>query len=526
MAGDAGQCTVRVETLDGGWETLGADRLRGIVPEGIVCTSNRWGPDSCSFTLGRDPAAAGADLSTWTPVEIEVAGVVVWDGRIKATPTADSVNVQGQGWQYHLDDDVYDRVYVHTRLGDYRDVRTFPTANRGSFREVGQVTAGSGAIALAWPANTPSIGWAGAILDLGPGNTAKRVVIEWDSSNNDAGTTFFARGCDTPDPTAGGTVDAFSFTLGSGAIGTTAGTFSTAKRYVALFIFRNTSITPAADIWIRLKSVKTFSDTAYESSNASVLTLDQVAVDALSRATQLLSSDRSEIQPGTFPIAEFAVTDQTPRQALTAANAYENYAIKMLPGRRLSVRTRPSVPVFEIGEWSGADFQDASAGSGDDIVNRFVVRGTGPDGAQIRVDRRSSDIGATTLADRRGFNHTRTMSAGAAITTAVGERIGDLYLRAHSTAPFAGSFRAVPGGVRHAGSATEPHPAWLLLATGELVRCMHRIDPDTGGFGRAGEIDTVTYTADALASDVALNENRAGLEALLARYQVVVGQRA
>jgi hypothetical protein len=536
VSADPHQATIRVQALGGTWETLGADRYRSIVPEGLVCSANRWGSDTCGFTLRRDVSPLGPDLSTWTPVEIEIAGVVVWDGRIRATPTSESdgpvISVQGQGWQYHLDDDLYDRVYAQTRLSDWQDYRNFPTAYLPESPLAGTVSAGSGRIVLGWANGAVVAGSTGiaVTLDLGPGSIgAKRIVVTGDFTGLGGFFGFYARG-----HSALNSAGSFAFTGASDAIAnmpstatTYAGTFSSNFRYVTLICwYPGATTTTGVERSMSLTSVQVFTDTAYESGNASVLKIDQVAKDALSQATLLLSTDTSNITAGTTSLPEFSVTDSTPRQAISGANAYENYETKMLIGRRLAVRPRPSVPAYEIGAWSGAQFQDASAGSGDDIVNRFIVRGTGPDGSQIRVDRRSSDIGVTTLADRRGFLHTRTTSAGAAITTTVGQRIADLYLTAYSTSPFAGSFQAVPGGVRRADNGSEPHPAWLLRDTGQLVRCTDRVDPDTGAWGRSGEIDTVTYTHDTLTADVALNENRAGLEALLARYAVVVGQRA
>jgi hypothetical protein len=700
VSGDPHQATIRVQTLGGGWETLGADRYRSIVPEGLVCSANRWGPDTCAFSLRRDVSPLGPDISTWTPVEIEVAGVVVWDGRIRATPTSEAdgpiISVQGQGWQYHLDDDVYDRTYVHARLGDWRDYRSFPTAYLPESPVAGTVNAGDGRVVMGWANGavvTTTTGVA-ITLDLGPGSVgAKRVVVTGDFTGLGGFFQLYCRGHNALDSTGGfafsGLNDAFIVT--PTAVATYSGTFSANFRYVTLICwYPGTTTTTTTERTMSLTSVQTFTDTAYESGNASILKLDQVANDALTQATLLLSADRSEIKPGTFSIPEWVVTDSTPRSSIATANGFENFETKMLIGRRLAVRPRASTPIYEIGAWAGSEFQDASAGSGDDIVNRFIVRGTGPDGGVVKVERSTAgplfDVGASpqfpnatfatdasswttggagtsltrdtttfdtaaasgafgnpgypdtagiaytqltgltprvgyrvtimmrlatgfggsflnlgiypdlasvglafdsgrigpfigtpvtgaftamtadftapasgsvylymrwnaganppgtgttfwvdsitsarsvfTLADRRGFFHTRTTTAGAAITTAVGRRIADLYLQAHASAPFSGSFTAVPGGVRRVDSGAEPHPAWLLLDTGQLVRCVDRVDPDTGAWGRAGEIDTVTYTADALSSEVALNENRAGLDALLARYQVVAGARA
>jgi hypothetical protein len=529
VSGDPHQLSVRVQALDGGWETLGADRYRGVGPEGLQCSANRWGPDTCTFTLRRAATVLGPDISTWTPVEIEVAGVVVWDGRIRATPTSESdgpvISVQGQGWQYHLDDDLYDRVYVRTRLSDWVDARSYATTNLTFYTAAFTVTTG-GAILLALPngSTCPAFGAASVLLDVGPGATAKRIVLTYTSGGH-ASFNLFVSGAASPAGTGDSTtIDPAPIAT----VDTTVGfTFATPRRYIEIrFQDTGAGATGGDTAWLQLKAIQVFGDTAWESGNASILKVDQVAKDALSQATLLLSTDTSNITAGTFSIPELSVTDSTPRAAITAANlGYENYETKMLIGRRLAVRPRASTPIYEIGAWSGAQFQDASAGSGDDIVNRFIVRGTGPDGAAVKVDRRSSDIGATTLADRRSFLHTRTTSASAAITTTVGQRIADLYLTAYSKAPFAGSFQAVPGGVRRADNGSEPHPAWLLRDTGQLVRCTDRVDPDTGAWGRSGEIDTVTYTADTLTADVAINENRAGLDALLARYAVVVGQR-
>ena len=42
--------TVRLNVLNGGWETVGAGRYRGIVPEGFQATGDDKGPDTCTFS--------------------------------------------------------------------------------------------------------------------------------------------------------------------------------------------------------------------------------------------------------------------------------------------------------------------------------------------------------------------------------------------------------------------------------------------------------------------------------------------
>lgn len=130
----------------------------------------------------------------------------------------------------------------------------------------------------------------------------------------------------------------------------------------------------------------------------------------------------------------------------------------------------------------------------------------------------------TTLVDRRGFVRTKILPVSSSITTTSGTRIGDLYLAAHKTTPFKGGFQVVgTGGVRTVKGGQEVHPAHLQ--PGQLVRLAHRIDPDTGAWGRDGRIAAVAYNHDSLTSTVTLDENRAGLEALLSRLAVVQGQR-
>jgi hypothetical protein len=60
---------IRVETEDRGWQTLGADRDRGILPDGISPSWDVWGPASLTFNLARDPNLTHPDLTAATPLE-------------------------------------------------------------------------------------------------------------------------------------------------------------------------------------------------------------------------------------------------------------------------------------------------------------------------------------------------------------------------------------------------------------------------------------------------------------------------
>lgn len=398
--GQPEEATVRLQALDGTWETCGADRARGVWPENLVASANDWGPDKASFDLRRDPRLPWPDIGAASPVEIEVDGTLVWKGRVSETPTRESertLNVQCEGLQYHLDDDAYERVYVHTKLADYQDMRSKPTAVLGAGQAIaaGQVSNEDGVLTLMFPDGTAVVNGShvGAVLDLGLYSTAKRIVVEWESSN-DAATTFFARASDFADKngwTAALSDDAFSVVSG-GASGTNSGTFATAHRYVHLFYIRTGGAgTFAGDSWFKVKAARVFADTAYESAGQSVLTLDTILKDARNRATitTIIGRDDTQIQTESFGIPDFRIADEpkTPREVLTAANAYEDNQLAVDVNGRMISRTRPTYPLYEIGGWTGADFEDASANSLEEIYNRVIVTGQTPAGDPVRVDR-------------------------------------------------------------------------------------------------------------------------------------------
>lgn len=395
---------IRFQVLDSVWETVGSDRARGTWPEDVTLTADHWGPSKASFSLHRDPLATWPDIGAFTPVVIEVGGVLVWSGRVSETPISQSnrvINVQCEGWQYHLDDDVYQRAYVHTKLSEYRDMRGVPGAVLGAaaLNAGAQVTADGGQLYLGWGSGTAiSPGTTiGAVVDLGASSRAKRVVVTWESSNNAADFICICRAADvaTNVDAAGNYSDAFSFALNAGATGTTAGTFATARRYVKFYVYDNTFTgTLGTDYYWKITACSVFAETAYESGNASILKATTIIPDALTRATLLLSPDRSQIDPGatvTFTWPEFALDGmKTPREVLTAANAAHDYVLKVDAGRRVVFKPKPSTPLIEIGEWPGSSFEDASANSGEEIYNRVVVEGTAANGEKLSVERMAS----------------------------------------------------------------------------------------------------------------------------------------
>lgn len=396
---------VLLQALNGTWERCGVDRLAGIVPEAVKATANAWGSDHASFRLRRRADGLFPDISAFTPVQLHEGGKRVWTGRVVETPVSDAdgsvVSVECQGAQYRLDDDVLERVYVHSRLTDWQDMRTPVSAILGlgtSGAPAGyQVGNGEGVITLTMPSGgalTPNT-LVGVQLDLGPYNLAKRVVMTWDASTAYPGATIYCRGTDTPDATWGTYDDAFSAAHTAGPT-TSRGTFATPHRYVQVFLWWGGAAgTAFGDLWARLQSVQVFTDTAYESGDASALTADTVIKDAVSRGTTGLSADLSQVAAPspTFTIPHLAPGEPlTPRELIAAVAALHTMNAKVDALDRITFAAPPTVARLKVGAWSGCTFEDASANAADGIYNRAMVTGTGPDGLPVRVERRASQL--------------------------------------------------------------------------------------------------------------------------------------
>ena len=395
-------CHISVQDVDGRWHQLGAGALRGVWPEAVELVSDEYGPKTATFELHRDPESAWPDLGAYAPMEASVGGALRWSGRIIDAPTRSAdrvISVQAEGWQAHLDDDQYERIYVHTRLSDWKDQRSSLTTTLGSvsggFVAAPTVNAGDGGITLQWPKDETIVAGrnVGVYLDLGPYGAASRVVVTWEGSNGDSNNILFCRGTDDCNPTAGGD-DAFTAGMNAGGPYTSSGTFSVPRRYVHLLFNRaSADATASSDCFFRITSVQVFSSTAYESGNSSVLRGDHVVSDALDSASMLLAADRSRVEQTTgFYVPEFAPDGpRTPRQAAEAVNVFFDHQVKVDERRRAVFREKPSVPDVVVGKWGGSSFDDASNASGADIVSRVIARGDDPAGVKVSVVRSQSE---------------------------------------------------------------------------------------------------------------------------------------
>ena len=391
--------SVRLQSLDGVWEVCGSDHARGIIPENVELRSDQWGSSRATFDLRRNPKEFWPDIGAFTPVEIEVGGVAVWSGRVSETPVRDStdsvISVQCEGWQAHLDDDLYERIYVHTNLTEWKDVRSDPGCDLTTYIAAGNVTSTDGVLVVGWTGGTPVPAYAraGAGLDLGPNSVGKRIIIDYTWTNGTGSAIqylavlsgFTGVGSST-------SVQTVYNAIPGGASGTISQTLTTASRYIWIGVYNSGgAFTPTADLALRVTSVQVFADTAYESGNASVLKGDVVVKDALSRASVLLSADRTQIATGTFNIPEFAPSEpRTPRAVWEAVDAFEDRYKKITVDKVPVYKAKPTYPEVEVGAWSGMEFEDSAANSGDDVYSRVIVTGDQPNGTPLRITRSQS----------------------------------------------------------------------------------------------------------------------------------------
>lgn len=325
------ETTIRVQTLSGNWETLGTDRSAGVWAEDVSLTSNRWGPDTASFRLKRLPGALNPDLRAFTPVEIEVGGVLVWDGFVWETPSTPlGVTANCRGYQYHLDDNTYQPRYIHTSLSeDWSDLRDWLRTGMLYASNVGvasgNVEIGQSALRFGWnkgenfSSGQPT--WCGVVCDLSKWNLddngrggarARRIYLRYETANV-GGLSFYARAIYAPstgDPySAAGWASGSTYTDLAGAAGvalTTLGASGTIVdnidtrngAYLQLFVYLN----PAgdgvfgADEWVRITECKIASNpthyggrVAYLGRNKSLVRASDVVKDAVRQTSPLIS---------------------------------------------------------------------------------------------------------------------------------------------------------------------------------------------------------------------------------------------
>lgn len=396
------EVVVRLQALDGTWETCGVDRLTRIFPENVSLSSDSWGPKTASFDLRRDPTLPWPDVLAFTPVKIEVDGQLVWSGRVSETPSREGaetvMTINCEGWQHHLDDDMLDQFWVHADLTAWKDQRSLTIsdigAGTGGFPMIGQTAVGDGKITLAWPKDSSVVQntGVGVVLDLGPDRRARRVAVDWFASTFDTNTTLYCRG--TPDgrPTISTPTYTDAFTSAITYVPTTSvGSLgSSGYRFVHLFLYR-TGVTATAtgnDLVASITGIRVFASSNLESGGASTLKASRIVADAARLRAPLLSTDTSMISTTSTSLPEYAPDQQrTCREHINAADGFHGWTKKVDAFRRMNYYPKPSRAKYEAGEYSLKESSDSAGSSGAEIFNRVVVTGQDAAGKPVLVTR-------------------------------------------------------------------------------------------------------------------------------------------
>lgn len=520
---------VRVRRPEGQWVTLGTEEARGVVPEGLAMSADLQGPSSCSFTLKRPADVVWSELQAANQVQVDVDGVPVWGGRINQTPAAgkgvgEQISVSAQGWVSHLSDDLLDMGWVLQSTGVWVDQRTVPTADLTRFTTTGTVQTGQ----------QPSFGWGGGAIvatsnlvgitaDAGANRTFAGAMIWFDMPTNRGTEGFYIRGAASAYASAAVSPSDVIANIPMSSFAATGNVQGSAfasgpRRYAHLFV-----IYPGAGgTWgsggctVTITAAKLYARTR---DNTTLFASDIVR-DALTSGTApLLAADLSGVQATQFNIPEFWPDGlRTAREIIEAVNAYHDYLWGVDALRRPYWRARPTEPAYEVGSFSGGQFDDTSLGNLERIYNRVYVDYTDPSGAP-QIATRSNP---STILTRQGFTRGYRLTVQSVLTAAAANQIGDVWLTKHADAPLAGSITVSPGDIRTT-QGVPVHPSILLTKTGERLRLTGQIDPVTGAVGRVGTIVSVSYSPATETAQLQLDNDTQSLEAWLARLALIQG---
>ena len=523
---------IRCQVLTGVWECFGVDRAIEVDPESVGYEGNEWGPLKASFTLKRNGWAAWPDLSPFTPVEIEIGGVVVWEGRTNGTPlklgAETQISVQCEGWQMHLDDDLYKRLYVHASLTDWKDVRSSLEANLAYYQAAPQVQAESGVITLTIPREThitENQTTFGVFLDLGEAAARAIAVTFGETFITPERYKLYVIGATNVGELLTGPADVV-YEVDPASPVSGPHVFSTAYRYVGIQItYRDTTtVTGPGDEYIKITGINVFGEAAYESAGVSVLKASTVIENALAEATKLLSPDLTQIDTAAdlFDIPALVMPSaKTPRQMAEATNTFHGWLLYLDLERRVNFKPPPTDPALEVGAFSGEQSEQPSAGEAANIYSAVVVEGTAPNGEPLSVTVTSAELGATTVVDQRGFVHEKAISLSNATNTTIMREIGEIWLRDQLIIPFAGAFTAPVGALRNVLGGQPVHPSLICRHINEPLRVAHAIDPSDGSVGRDGFVVGGSYDHATQTAQVTLGARVEAIESLLARLAVV-----
>lgn len=412
---------LRIQPVDGQWQTLGRGTLIHSAPRGIAPSWNVRGPDALSFDLDVDPVRSSIELREFTPVEYHPDGDdPIWSGFVYDSPRSRTgLSVSCRGWQYAGDHDAHASMYVHGALSELKDTRGYsadPT-QLGTFVTPPQVITDGGFVTLVWPKGVPidPTNCVGVTLDQGPDpdgwatdydlegvgiatgitSNLNMIVRCHDNMDKFIAAQGAASGTDYHDP-----VNA----VGSYPAGGWGGTQSIGnhppRRYWSIILQRNAAapvITVNASDWgFQIKVFNLYRDPAYRNASlsASALRADHVFTREAARVPQW-STDTSRISTVSFVIPAMGAVreDQTPNEMLARADSYHRFKYGVDALARVYFEPQPAVPDLIVNTRDpGVDYKDTSHNSGAEVYNKVIVTGTSGSGEPLRVVRASASL--------------------------------------------------------------------------------------------------------------------------------------
>ncbi|MBA2724380.1 MAG: hypothetical protein H0U53_00165 [Actinobacteria bacterium] len=494
------------------WDTINNARLGNL-------TMNDWGPDGGQFDMP-------GDLDPFTPVEVEIAGTKVWAGEtIESLPALNDSQQRLRGGQYQLDDDPFERHWVHTNLKEWSDLKSSFDAQNipAAMIAPGFALEHENKLIFGWIRGAvATAGYdllAGIYLDFGPDvSDVKQVSFGYTAWSampfpwNTLTTLYVQNMSNGPntDP-VGETVLAENFnTLGTTGARTI--TFAAPRRYVRILLYFEISgatdgFTFAANNLIMLNSIRCFRSTAYASGGASILKANQVVTDGLPFAPGLSQSAVDLAVPATALTAGYAPLElRSLRDHAETVYAPYGHQLSVGPELRLRARTAPTVPLYNV----AGDFSGARGGSGDVIYNRVIATGQDDASRPLRVTRTSAQLGIVTFLDKLVPVRYRTkfISASGPTDLTTLTALADTELRNSSRIKMSTSLSLGIGDITGYLSGEDVHPSRLLTAYGELVILENAIDPDTGDKGRQARVISGSYEADSEVMTLRVDEDR------------------
>lgn len=308
MAGD-----VRVQMLDGRWQTIGTDYGRAIWAENPKPSSDSWGPQDFNFELKREPGISWPDLFAFTPVEYWEDGRKLWSGRIKDTPTTDAgaetkITVNCEGMQYHLDDDQYQGLWVDTKIANFKDLKEYNNWDMNIVSLTGQINSTEGELSIGWGTGEGMTisRFHGVTYDAGPDNRFTRVAWLQTLVAQATAAAFYVRCSNLPTPYSISSYEDL-YSLGNPPAGLTShnrpvNTFG-GWRYLHFFLYSGSTTTSLpSDNFIKLKRIRIFTERASTENNFGtngrwdqpkvMLTASDVVKDVVQKAAPLITTPK------------------------------------------------------------------------------------------------------------------------------------------------------------------------------------------------------------------------------------------